>query len=125
MTMVKEFREFIERGNVVELAVAFVMGVAFASVVSTFTERIINPLIGLVFSADDLENLWTFADDAGSVGAFIGAIINFLIVALVLFFVVKTYNSVRHTEQEALEEPEGPPEEVALLREIRDSLARR
>lgn len=123
--MVKEFREFIERGNVVELAVAFVMGVAFASVVSTFTERVINPLIGLVFSADDLDELWSFADGAGSVGAVIGAIINFLIVALILFFVVKAYNAARGPEDDEAAEDPGPSEEVGLLREIRDSLARR
>jgi large conductance mechanosensitive channel len=121
--MVKEFREFIERGNVVELAVAFVLGLAFASVVSTFTERIINPLIGLVFSADDLEGLGTFADGHGSVGAFIGAVINFLIVALVLFFVVKAYNAARGPDEEEVEDP-GPSEEVMLLRDIRDSMAR-
>ena len=122
--MVKEFREFIERGNVLDLAIAFVMGVAFASVVSTFTERIINPLIGLVFSADDLEGLGTFADGNGSVGAFIGAVINFLIVALVLFFVVKAYNTAKGPDDEEVEDP-GPSEEVILLRDIRDSLARR
>ena len=122
--MVKEFREFIERGNVVELAVAFVLGLAFASVVSTFTERIINPLIGLVFSADDLEGLGTFADGNGSVGAFIGVVINFLIVALVLFFVIKAYNAARGPDDEEVEDP-GPSEEVMLLRDIRDSLARR
>ncbi len=121
--IIKEFREFIDRGNVVEVAVAFVMGVAFAAVVSSFTERIINPAIGLVFDLDSLDEVWTFANGEGSVGAFLGALINFVLVALVLFLVVKAYNSSRRDQDEA--EGGGPSEEVTLLREIRDSLARR
>lgn len=125
--MVKEFREFISRGNLVELAVAFVMGVAFASVVSSFTERIVNPLLGKVFSLDGLGKLGTFtdtlADDGypvGSVGVFIGAVINFMIIAFVMFLVVKAYNRMQAAEEDAA--PEEPAEDVVLLREIRDSL---
>lgn len=126
--MIKEFREFINRGNLIDLAVAFVMGIAFASVVSAFTDRIVNPLLGKIFNLDGLGNLGTFtdtlADDGypvGSVGVFIGAVINFLIVAFVMFLVVRAYNHVQKQEEEAAEEP---TEEVVLLREIRDSLNR-
>ncbi len=124
--MIKEFKDFINRGNLVDLAVAFVMGVAFASVVSAFTERIVNPLLGKIFSLDGLGNLGTFtetiADDGfpvGSVGVFLGAVINFLIVAFVMYLVVKAYNAM----QEEAEEDDGPSE-IELLTEIRDNLSR-
>ncbi|MFO7291563.1 MAG: large conductance mechanosensitive channel protein MscL [Actinomycetes bacterium] len=117
--MIREFREFIARGNIVELAVAFIMGVAFSDVVTTFTDRIVNPVIGLILPGlDNLEGLGTFAD-GGSIGAFIGSVINFLLVALVLFFIVKAYNRFKRGEPE---EPEGPSEEIVLLTEIRDAL---
>ena len=117
--MLQEFREFINRGNIVELAVAFIMGVAFADVVTTFTERIVNPLIALILPGlDDLSGLGTFADN-GSVGAFIGAVVNFLILAFVVFMMVKAYNRFKRGEPE---EPEGPSEEIVLLTEIRDAL---
>lgn len=119
--MIREFRDFISRGNIVELAVAFIMGVAFADVVTTFTDRIINPLIGLILPGlDNLEGLGTFAD-GGSIGAFLGAVINFLLVALVLFVIVRAYNRFQ-AEEEA--EPEAPSDEVVLLTEIRDALRR-
>ena len=132
--MVKEFRDFINRGNLVDLAVAFVLGVAFAAVVTAFTARIVSPLIGLVFDLSGLETLWTFGEvdpetgvPTGSVGAFIEALINFVIVGLVMFFVVKAYNKAQEkaaAEEEAEAEPEADPEDVVLLREIRDALNR-
>lgn len=131
--MVKEFRDFINRGNLVDLAVAFVLGVAFAAVVTSFTTRIVSPLIGMVFDLSGLETLWTFGaiDEAtglptGSVGAFIEALINFVIVGLVMFFVVKAYNKAQEAsaEPEPEPEPEADPEDVVLLREIRDALNR-
>lgn len=120
--MIREFREFINRGNIVELAVAFVMAVAFADVVAAFTERIINPLIALVLPGlDELAGLGTFAEN-GSIGAFLGAVINFLIIAWVVFVVVKAYNRTpRPAEAEAAA---SPSEEVVLLTEIRDTLRR-
>ena len=124
--MIKEFKEFINRGNLVDIAVAFVMGVAFASVVSAFTERIVNPLLGKIFNLDGLGALGTFTDTlaadgypVGSVGVFLGAVLNFLIVAFVMFLVVKAYNRMQETEEEA---PAEPGEDIVLLREIRDSL---
>lgn len=117
--MIREFREFIQRGNIVELAVAFIMGLAFADVVTAFTERIVNPLIALILpDLEDLEALGTFAEN-GSLGAFLGAVINFLIIAVVVFLIVKAYNRVRPEE-----EPGSPAEEIILLTEIRDSLRR-
>lgn len=124
--MLKEFKDFINRGNLVDIAVAFVMGLAFASVVTAFTERIVNPLLGLIFSLDGLAGLGEFGEAVGedgfklgSVGAFLGAVINFLIVAFVMFVVVKAYNRMQAKAEEA---PAEPTEDVLLLREIRDSL---
>ena len=130
--MIKEFKEFINRGNIVELAVAFVMGVAFSAVVSSFVDRIVNPLIGLAFNTASLDTWATFGKideatglPAGSVGAFIGAVLNFLIVAWVLFLVIKAYNRMQAQEEESPEEPAAPSEEVVLLTEIRNSLQNR
>ena len=123
--MVQEFRDFIQRGNLVEFAVAFVMGIAFAAVIGAFVDRIVNPLIAMIFSLDGLDNMGTFGDGVGadgvplgSVGAFVGAVINFLIVGLVMFLVVKAYNKM----QAAADEEEAGPSEVDLLTEIRDNL---
>ena len=114
--MIQEFRDFINKGNFVDLAVAFVMGVAFSAVVTAFTDRIVMPLVAMIVSLDGIEQLGQFGDN-GSVGVFLQAFINFLIIGFVMFLVVKAYNRFRDTD-----EPSGPPEDVALLREIRDEL---
>lgn len=111
--MIQEFKDFINRGNLIDIAVAFVIGVAFAAVITSFTEDIVNPLIGMIFAVDGLAE-WTV--DVVRVGAFIVAVINFLIVAFVMFLVVKAYNRMRGP-QDAI-----PPEDTLLLREIRDEL---
>lgn len=127
--LIKEFREFINRGNLVDLAVAFVLGVAFASVVTVLTARIVSPLIGMVFDLSGLENMGTFgpADPetgipVGSVGAFVEALINFVIVGFVMFLVVRAYNKSRKPEPEP--EPEADPEDVVLLRRIAQAVER-
>jgi large conductance mechanosensitive channel len=126
--VLKEFKEFINRGNLIDIAVAFVMGVAFASVVGALTERIVNPLLGKLFSLDGLGELGTFTDTlaedgypVGSVGVFLGAVLNFVIIAFVMFLVVRAYNRMQTPAEEVAEEPS---EEVVLLREIRNSLKR-
>ncbi|NNF65225.1 MAG: large conductance mechanosensitive channel protein MscL [Acidimicrobiia bacterium] len=130
--MIQEFKDFVSKGSLVEIAVAFVMGVAFASVVSAFTTRIVTPLIGMIFNVSNLENTMTFGDvdpetgvAAGSVGAFLAATINFLIVALVMFMVIRSYNRMKAKMEEPAEEEAAGPSEVELLAEIRDQLARR
>ena len=128
--MIQEFKEFVNKGNLVEIAVAFVMGVAFADVISALTNRIISPIIGLVFNLESLAGVWTFGEldpetgqPVGSVGAFIEAFLNFLIVAFVMFLVVRWYNRMKARMEEAEEEaPAEDPEDVKLLREIRDNL---
>lgn len=112
--MIKEFREFINKGNLVEIAVAFVVGVAFASVVTSFTEDIINPIIGKVLTVDDLSG-WVVSDIR--IGAFLVATLSFIIVAFVLYLVVKAYHRMK-----AKAEDPGPSDEVRLLTEIRDEL---
>lgn len=122
--MIQEFKDFINRGNLVDIAVAFVLGVAFAALIDVFVGRVVNPIIALIFNTAGLDNWLTFGQvdpatgvPAGSVGAFIGAIINFVIVAFVMFLVVKAYNRMR-----AAQEAAAPSDEVVLLTEIRDSL---
>jgi large conductance mechanosensitive channel len=126
--MIKEFKEFINRGNLVDIAVAFVLGVAFATVIDAFTTRIISPLIAMVFDLSGLEAMWTFGPvdpdtglQVGSIGAFIQALINFLIVGLVMFFVVRAYNRMK---EPAAAEPEADPEDVVLLRRIAAAVER-
>lgn len=116
--MLREFRDFINRGNLVDIAVAFVIGVAFATVITSLTEDIVNPLIGKILTVDALSE-WAPGDVR--VGAFLVALINFVIVAFVMFLVVKAYNRMRKPAEDT---PEAPSEEVLLLREIRDSLRR-
>ncbi len=114
--MIQEFKDFINRGNLLEIAVAFVMGVAFAAVIASLTNDIINPIIAKIFDVQDLGD-WVVWDIR--IGAFAVAIINFLIVALVMFLVVKAYNRMKRAE-EGLDEPS---EEILLLREIRDGIS--
>ena len=129
--MIKEFRNFINRGNVVELGVAFVMGASFKSLVDVFTKRVVEPVIGLLINLPNLENLGLFGDvdpssglRAGSVGAFLGEIINYTIIAFVMFLVIKAYNHfedmVDDEEEEAVVAAES--KEVQLLKEIRDGI---
>ena len=132
--MIAEFKEFIARGNMVELAVAFVLGVAFQAVISTITERVLTPLIAMAFGEPNFDALLTFGAvdpetgiPAGSLGAVLTALVNFLLVAIALFLIVKAYNRLKRRQQaeEAAAEPEPEPEaeDVVLLREIRDVLA--
>jgi len=123
--MIKEFKEFIAQGNLMDIAVGFVMGAAFTAVVTAFTENIFTPLIAMIIPGiDDLSGLWTFGEN-GSVGAFLGSAINFVLVAFVVFLMVKGYNRMRRSADEAPEDPAEPSEEVVLLTEIRDSLRNR
>jgi large conductance mechanosensitive channel len=113
--MVREFKDFINRGNLVEIAVAFVMGLAFAAVITSLTNDVINPIIAKIFNVQDLAE-WVVWDIR--IGAFLAAIINFLIVAFVMFFVVKAYNRMKKAD----EADDEPSEDTLLLREIRDGI---
>lgn len=133
MGMIKEFKEFAMKGNLVDIAVAFVMGGAFGKVVTSFTEGIVSPLIGLIGGADLSKKMFklkdTVIDATGKVtseavflkwGDFVTAIINFIIVAFVMFMVIKAINNMK--KKEAAAPPPPPAEDIILLREIRDTL---
>ena len=128
--MIKEFRDFINRGNVVELGVAFVMGASFKLLVDVFTKRLVEPLIGLVLNMPNLENLGLFGDvdpssglKSGSLGAFLGETINYLIIAFVMFLVIKAYNHFNELIDDDDEETTASEsKEVVLLKEIRDGI---
>ncbi|UOQ58304.1 large conductance mechanosensitive channel protein MscL [Leucobacter allii] len=121
--MFNGFKEFLLRGNVVDLAVAVVIGAAFNTVVERVVDSLFNPIIGMFFRADSLDQALTVALPGGGTlafGAIIGALINFLIVAAVVYFVfVMPMNRLRPKAEEA---PAGPSQEE-LLAEIRDLLA--
>ncbi|HUG50829.1 MAG TPA: large conductance mechanosensitive channel protein MscL [Terrimesophilobacter sp.] len=127
--MIKGFKEFILRGNVIDLAVAFVIGVAFAAVVTAFVENIINPLIAALFNADNLNNSLVLHVGSSDLrfGALIGAIIQFLLIALVVYFaLVVPMNYLRKQsfrKHGAQPEADTPPSELELLTQIRDLLA--
>jgi large conductance mechanosensitive channel len=126
--MLKEFREFILRGNVVDLAIAVVIGAAFGAVVAAFVADIVTPLIAAIGGKPDFAALsFTINGSRFHYGHFFNAVISFLIIAAVIFFlVVKPLNALL-ARRKAKEEPapEAPAEDVALLTEIRDLLRQR
>ncbi len=135
--MLKEFKEFIMRGNVLDLAVAVIIGAAFGSIVNSFVNDLLMPPIGLLLGGVDFSNLFLVLDggsydtlaaaqEAGAVtlnyGLFVNTIINFLIIAFAIFMVVKAANQMQGEEEEAPEAPPEPSAEEKLLAEIRDLL---
>jgi large conductance mechanosensitive channel len=141
--MLKEFRDFIARGNVMDLAVGIIIGAAFTAIVSSLVDDIIMPPIGLLLGGVDFSELFvvlkapndatyntvTQAKDAGAVtwnlGLFINAVIKFLIVAFAVFLLVKAINKLARKQVPPPPPPPAPPEDLVLLREIRDLLAKR
>ena len=124
--MFKEFREFVLRGNVVDLAVAVVIGAAFGAVVTAFVEDFITPLIAAIGGQPDFGDLkFTINGSVFRYGHFINAVISFLIIAAVIFFaIVKPLNALAARRKRGeTPEPEAQPEDVQLLTEIRDLLA--
>ena len=123
--MLREFRDFVLRGNIVELAVAFVMGVAFAAVVGAFVNGLITPLIALVFGEPDLGSLdFTINDAVFSYGSVLSAAINFVaIAAAVFFFVVKPVNALMTRFMSPVEE--GMPDEERRHQELLAALRER
>ena len=129
--MIEEFKEFINRGNFIDLAVGFVMGLATTDVVQAIVNRIVMPLIGLVLGDANFDRLLTFGEAVGedgvpigSVGAVITSLVNFVAIALVLFVVVRAYTRLQRRKPED-PEPQADPDDVVLLREIRDTLRQR
>lgn len=142
--MIKEFKEFIAKGNVMDLAVGIIIGAAFTAIVTSLVDDLINPIIGLLTGGVDFTNKYfvlsgevadgaslAAAREAGAAvfayGSFIMAVINFLIIAWVVFLLVKAVNRTRDTvvkKEEVEEAPAGPTQEE-LLAQIRDLLATR
>lgn len=126
--IIGEFKEFILRGNVVDLAVAVVLGAAFGAVVTAIVEGLLTPLIAAIFGEPDFSQLsFTVNGSEFRYGTVINALISFLtIAAAVFFFVVKPVNALLERRKREVEpEPEAPTEEVKLLTEIRDALTSR
>lgn len=129
---VAEFKEFISRGNVVDLAVGVIIGSAFTAIVTSLVNDIVMPVIGALFGGIDFTSLRLVIREAAegveeasiNYGNFIQCVVNFLLISLVIFSVVKAMNSFKRKKEVVVEEVTAPEisEEVLLLREIRDSL---
>lgn len=138
MGMIKEFKDFAMKGNLVDIAVAFVMGGAFGKVVTSLTSDLVAPLVGLLTGKDLSKNMLVIKkgiaevkDTAGAIvteaqaevalkwGSFLTAVIDFIIVAFVMFLIIKALNSMKKKVEAA---PAAPTEDIILLREIRDVL---
>lgn len=136
MSMLSEFKEFALKGNVMDLAVGVIIGAAFGKIVDSLVGDIIMPIVGKIVGGLDFSNYFlplsgqtatTLAEakKAGAVlayGNFITVVLNFIILAFIIFVMIRQMNRLKRTEAPAA--PQAPPEEIALLREIRDSLKR-
>lgn len=139
--MLKEFREFAMRGNVVDMAVGIIIGAAFGRIINSLVNDVIMPPIGLLLGNVDFSNLFLVlkpgtvagpyltvdaAQKAGAVtfnyGTFINTVITFAIVAFAVFLLIRAVNRLKRKEQEKPAEPPATPEDIVLLREIRDAL---
>ena len=118
--MLKEFKQFIARGNVIDLAVGVIIGAAFTAIVKSLVKNLINPLIGLFIGRIDLSNLTLKVGEANfRYGSFLNSIINFLIISFIVFLIVKAVNKFTKKEEE---ETPAVPTEVDYLKEMRDLL---
>ncbi|MDD2547087.1 MAG: large conductance mechanosensitive channel protein MscL [Burkholderiaceae bacterium] len=142
MGMVQEFREFAIKGNVIDLAVGVIIGGAFGKIVDSVVSDLILPVVGLVFGKLDFSNLFIALGEAPAgtaptldalrkagvpvfaYGSFITVAVNFLILAFIIFMMIKQINRLKRQPAAAPAAPAAPPEDIVLLREIRDSLNR-
>ena len=139
MGVFKEFREFAARGNVIDLAVGVIIGAAFGKIVSSLVSDLIMPPIGMALGRIDFKDLFVALDSGTyasldeakkaaapvlAYGQFLNTVVEFLIVAFAVFLLIRTINRLRQQEEAKPTAPAAPPEEIALLREIRDSLKR-
>ncbi len=122
--MLSEFKKFILRGNVIDLAVAVVIGAAFGAIVTSLTQDIIMPIVGMLLGGLDFSSLSVTVGSAVlAYGKFIQAIVNFLIIGFALFLIVKAINKMMESKKQTEEAaPAAPPADVVLLTEIRDLL---
>lgn len=137
--MLKEFKDFVMRGNVVDMAVGIIIGVAFGKVVSSLVADVIMPPIGMILGGVDFSNLFIDLSGVGHAtmaaaetsgaplikyGVFINVVLDFMIVAFAIFMVIKVLNKLKKKEEEKPTEPPQPSAEEKLLTEIRDLLAK-
>jgi len=121
MGMLKEFKEFAMKGNIVDLAVAVIIGGAFGKIVSALTDSIIMPIIAMVIGKGGMSEVsFTVGKTVFPIGVFLQAVIDFILIAFVLFLIIKAMNSAKKKEEAPA--PAATPEDIQLLREIRDSL---
>ena len=132
--MLKEFRDFAMKGNVVDLAVAVIIGGAFGKIVASFVKDIVMPPIGMLLGGVDFTELVIVLKDATeetaavtiNYGVFLGVLLDFIVIAFVIFMMIRTINNMKKKEEEAPPaEPPAPPEDITLLKEIRDLLKER
>jgi large conductance mechanosensitive channel len=124
--LIDEFKAFINQGDVVTIAVGLVLALAFKDIIDKIIAGIITPIIAAVFGKSDYSRIgFDLGDSFISIGLVIGAIIDFICIALVLFLIVKAYDAYRARKKAAGEEVEEPTEELLVLREIRDALLSR
>lgn len=130
MGMVKEFKEFAMKGNVMDMAVGIIIGGAFGKIIASFVSDILMPPIGLLLGGGDYKT-WVLKLKEGAegvapvtvnIGTFLGTVIDFLIIAFAIFMVIKGMNSFKKKQEEAPVAPPEPPADVKLLTEIRDLL---
>ena len=134
MGMISEFKEFVSKGSMMDMATGIIIGAAVTAVVTSLVDDLIMPIISLFTGGIDFSNLFAVlgegeyatlaaAQEAGAsvfaYGSFINALINFLIISFVIFMIIKAVNSMKRKEEE---KPAAPPEDIILLREIRDNL---
>ena len=130
MGMMKEFKEFAMRGNVVDMAVGIVIGAAFGKIVSSFVKDVLMPPIGMLIGGVNFSNLsFTLKEAVGKTpavvvkyGVFIQTVVDFLFVAFAIFMMIKGINTMQKKEAETPAVPPEPPKEEILLKEIRDIL---
>ncbi len=120
MGMLKEFKEFAMKGNIVDLAVAVIIGGAFGKIVTALTDSIIMPIIAMIIGKGGMSEVsFTIGNTIFPVGILLQSIIDFVLIAFVLFIIIKAMNAAKKKEVEA---PAATPEDITLLREIRDAL---
>ena len=124
MKIFKEFKEFISKGNVMDMAIGVIIATAFGKITTSLVNDVFMPLIAALFGAKDMSalNIVVSEDITIGIGTFVGTIIDFILVALVVFAVVKTMNAMKRKKEEAPAAPPKPSNEEVLLTEIRDLL---
>ena len=125
--MLKEFKEFAMRPTLIEIAVGLVMAVALGALVNSLVEHVVMPIVGIIFGEPSFDSalILTINDSQILFGSFLTAIVSFMsVAAAVFFFIIKPYKAYMAKKEEPEPEPEADPEDLVLLREIRDALRR-